>query len=173
MGRTVALGDGVQVPYPEPSSAGASRIGKGNRRVGTTPEVRLRSVLHGRGLRFRKDHLLRIGSIRVKPDVVFPTERMAIFVDGCFWHCCPEHGIVPKANIGYWEPKLQRNTARDQLVNEALDTAGWLPLRIWEHVPAHDAADLVAATHEERRAERGRVTRPSYVSCHAHPDAVP
>lgn len=172
MGRTVALGGGARVPYPEPSSEGASRVGKGNRRTGTSPEVRLRSLLHGRGLRFRKDHLVRLSTVRVKPDVVFPTERVAVFVDGCFWHCCPEHGNVPKANIGYWEPKLQRNIVRDERVNKALETAGWLPLRIWEHVPAHDAGDLVSAALEERPAELMAVTRPSYVSCHDQPDAV-
>src|SRR5690606_29010965 len=111
--RYVALSGGRRVPYPEPTTAAATRIGKGNRRTGTKPEVRLRSELHCRGRRFRKDLLIRAAGVRTHADVVFTRQRLAVFVDGCFWHCCPEHGSSPKSNTAYWEPKLRANVDRD------------------------------------------------------------
>src|SRR4051794_33374052 len=89
--RTVNLGGGRVVPYPEPLDNAASKIGRANRRVDTRPEVLIRSALHRRGLRYRKDLLLRVGDIRVRPDLVFTRWKVAAFVDGCFWHRCPEH----------------------------------------------------------------------------------
>lgn len=82
--RTVNLGRGLVVPYPEPASAAATNIGKANRRTNTKPEVLVRSALHRRGLRFRKDHLLRVADVRVRPDVVFTRWKLAVFIDGCF-----------------------------------------------------------------------------------------
>jgi DNA mismatch endonuclease (patch repair protein) len=80
----VNLGRGLVVPYPEPASAAATNIGKANRRTNTKPEVLVRSALHRRGLRFRKDHLLRVADVRVRPDVVFTRWKLAVFIDGCF-----------------------------------------------------------------------------------------
>lgn len=86
--------------------------------------------------------LLRISRIRGwrrnsqipgKPDFVFPKERLAIFVDGCFWHACPQHGTSPKSNQNYWSPKLQRNVQRDRRINRVLKSKGWRVMRIWEH----------------------------------------
>src|SRR5690348_13275007 len=104
-----------------------------NRRTDTKPEILLRSALHGLGLRFRKDHRIDLDGLRVRPDIVFTRARVAIFVDGCFWHRCPEHGQMPRANRDYWEPKLARNVERDQQVAAALRGAGWTVIRIWEH----------------------------------------
>ena len=77
-----------------------------NRRVDTKPERQLRSHLHRNGLRFRKDFLIRAEALSVRADVVFPARKVAVFVDGCFWHQCPEHATMPRTNRDFWEPKL-------------------------------------------------------------------
>lgn len=132
-GRTVNLGGGQVVPYPEPTSAAATKIGKANKRVDSKAEVRLRSALHAMGLRFRKDLLIRAGGVRTHPDIVFTKAKVAVFVDGCFWHMCPEHFHMPKTNLDYWVPKLHANVARDARVTAALEADGWKVVRIWEH----------------------------------------
>jgi DNA mismatch endonuclease (patch repair protein) len=71
--------------------------------------------------------------VRVHPDIVFTRAKVAVFLDGCFWHACPEHGTAPKSNVAYWQPKLKANTERDQRVNEALTRDGWSVRRVWEH----------------------------------------
>jgi DNA mismatch endonuclease (patch repair protein) len=141
------------VPYPEPTSSTASRVGKGNRRSGTKPEVELRSNLHRRGLRFRKDFPVRVGTGRpVRPDIVFTGARVAVFVDGCFWHGCPEHQVIPGSNRDYWVPKLRRNIDRDREVDEALTSAGWQVIRIWEHEdPATAGAEIEAEVSGRRK----------------------
>lgn len=126
--------------YPFPSSPAATATMKANRRVDTRPEARLRSALHQRGLRFRKDVLLRSGDLRTKADIVFARSRVVVYVDGCFWHCFPEHGQLPKANRAYWKPKLARNVRRDSEVTKALRADGWAVIRVWEHEPI----DLIA-----------------------------
>jgi DNA mismatch endonuclease (patch repair protein) len=131
------------LPYPYPNSAAVTAAMKGNRRANTRPELAVRSELHVRGLRFRKDVVLRTPEVRTTADIVFPRQRLAIFIDGCFWHQCPEHSHVPRANPGYWERKLARTVERDARVTEHLRNAGWTVLRIWEHVPAEQAADSV------------------------------
>lgn len=150
--RTVTLGGGKVVPYPEPTTAAATKIGKANRRRDTKAETLLRSALHARGLRFRKDFSIRLPGLRVRADVVFTRRRVAVFVDGCFWHCCPEHGRVPKSNLDYWEPKLRANVDRDARVTESLTEAGWVVRRFWEHVEPAVAADEVEAIVRSRDA---------------------
>jgi len=150
-GRTVALGAGLRVPYPAPRDAVATSVGKGNRRADTKPEVRLRSGLHRRGLRFRKDLLVRAGEVKVHPDIVFTKARVAVFVDGCFWHGCPEHQVVPKSNREYWAPKLRRNVERDRAADDALTAAGWTVLRMWEHEDVGSAGRLIAQVVRSRR----------------------
>ncbi|HYY80525.1 MAG TPA: very short patch repair endonuclease [Actinomycetes bacterium] len=137
--------------YPNPTRPAMTAVMRGNRRVDTTPERRVRSLLHAVGYRFRKDYRIDVPGARVRPDIVFVRRRVAVFVDGCFWHRCPEHGTSPRANSHYWGPKLAHNVARDQRVDRALQVAGWTVLRIWEHVAPEDAAAriidaLVAAT---------------------------
>ncbi|TDC33154.1 very short patch repair endonuclease [Kribbella albertanoniae] len=116
-----------------PTTPGRSRNMQAIRRTNTKPEVELRSALHRRGYRFRKDLSIYTAIRRVRPDVVFTARRVAVFVDGCFWHCCPEHGRQPSVNSGYWSPKLQRNVERDRLADAALQQDGWTVVRIWEH----------------------------------------
>ncbi len=149
------------LPYPKPGSSAVSAIMRGNRCVDTGPEVALRSALHGMGLRFHKDRRVHAGEVRVKVDIVFPTYRVAVFVDGCFWHSCPEHGRVPARNPGYWPTKLARNRERDRRVNTALRREGWTVLRLWEHVAVEEAvqhvlAALAAATNAEDPKLRNR-----------------
>lgn len=132
--------------YPHPTSAAVTAQMKGNLRTDTRPEVALRSALHARGLRFRKDHRLSVpGGRATRGDVVFPRARVVVFVDGCFWHGCPAHGRVPSTNPHYWPAKLARNRARDERVTAALEEDGWTVLRIWEHVPVDEAVERVAS----------------------------
>jgi DNA mismatch endonuclease (patch repair protein) len=147
-GRRVALGGGRRVPYPEPTSAAATAVARGNRRSGTKPEIALRSELHRRGRRFRKDHLLRVRGLRAHVDIVFTRQHVAVFVDGCFWHGCPDHQTVPQRNPEYWVLKLKANRERDARVDAALQAEGWRVLRIWEHEPPGAAADQVEAVLE-------------------------
>lgn len=104
-----------------------------NRRADTKAEVELRRHLHALGYRFRKDMRLEANGVRARPDVVFTRRKVAIFVDGCFWHCCPEHGRAPTVNRWYWDDKLARNRDRDAKQAAALTQAGWTVVRLWEH----------------------------------------
>jgi DNA mismatch endonuclease, patch repair protein len=126
-------------------------IMKGNRRIDTRPEVALRSALHRRGLRFRKEVALRPGQRLRRVDIVFPAVRLAVFVDGCFWHRCPEHGNQPRANTGYWSVKLHRNSERDKQVTRELEAAGWSVIRVWEHEDPREAAARVDREYRRLR----------------------
>src|ERR1700730_8755054 len=119
---------------------------RANRRVDTTPELALRHALHRLGYRYRKDYRFDLDSgRRVRPDIAFTARKLAVFVDGCFWHACPEHGSKPKANERYWTPKLGRNAARDRANEEPLKLAGWTVVRLWERVPVDEAVTAVVA----------------------------
>ena len=113
-------------------------------------ELALRRRLHSRGLRFRLHRKIAAAG-NLRPDIVFPTEKVAIFVDGCFWHLCPEHGSLPDANHEWWEGKLRANVARDHRQNEVLLSNGWAVLRIWEHEDLSAAADTVEELVRSRR----------------------
>jgi DNA mismatch endonuclease, patch repair protein len=102
------------------------------RRRDTPAELRLRSALHRRGLRFRVD-CAPISGARSRADVVFSSAKVAVFVDGCFWHGCPVHGTSPKANAEWWEAKIDGNRLRDRDTDRRLREAGWQVVRIWEH----------------------------------------
>jgi DNA mismatch endonuclease (patch repair protein) len=129
-----------------------------NRRRDTKPEMALRSALHRAGFRYRCDYRIDLPEGRVRPDIVFTRRRVAVFIDGCFWHCCPEHGSKPSVNQGYWSPKLARNVERDARNTGLLREAGWTVLRIWEHVHVKAAFELVAAAvGSEREAAPGGV----------------
>jgi DNA mismatch endonuclease, patch repair protein len=135
---------------------------KGNRKRDTRPEVALRSALHRLGLRFRHDYAVRVPGRRpIRIDIAFPGPKVAVFVDGCFWHRCPAHGTTPAANRSYWQPKLDRNVQRDREVDEALVAAGWLPVHVWEHEDPAAVAPVIAATVARRRPA---ARRPSEVA---------
>ena len=116
----------------------------------TKPELVIRRELHRRGFRFRLD--VRVSkSIRSKPDIVFNGAKVAVFVDGCFWHGCPDHGTFPKNNREWWAQKLEANVKRDERTTAALEHEGWKIIRLWEHEPVNHAADRVAAAITARR----------------------
>ena len=137
---------------------------KANRRTDTKPELALRHALHRLGYRYRKDYRLDlVGGRRVRPDIVFTARKLAVFVDGCFWHACPEHGSKPKNNEWYWSPKLVGNVERDQLNDTSLKLAGWTVVRLWEHVPVDEAVAAVvsALTTAGATAKASPATQPS------------
>ena len=111
------------------------------RRAGTAPELRLRSGLWRAGLRFRVQ--LRVEGVR--PDIVFTRRRIAVFVDGCFWHGCPDHGSIPATNREFWASKLATNSQRDARQTAILEAAGWTVLRYWEHEVTADVEEVVSA----------------------------
>ncbi|MDP9280027.1 MAG: very short patch repair endonuclease [Gemmatimonadota bacterium] len=134
-------------PTPGPASARMSR----QRRRDTAPETMLRSELHRRGLRFRV-HARPLPRLRREADVVFVRSRVAVFVDGCFWHGCPEHRTHPQRNAPFWREKIDANSRRDRATDEALVAAGWVAIRVWEHEPIASAADLIEAEVRRRRS---------------------
>jgi len=108
----------------------------------TAAEWTLRRLLHKRGLRYRVDAALP-GLPRRSADVLFSRQKVAVFVDGCFWHVCPEHGTAPKSNADWWAAKLARNVQRDRETDMHLTELGWKVVRIWEHESPESAADRV------------------------------
>jgi DNA mismatch endonuclease (patch repair protein) len=123
----------------------------------TAPELALRRLLHALGLRYRVD-AAPIPGLRRRADLVFGPARVAVFVDGCFWHGCPNHGTrSTHANPGYWAAKVAGNRARDEDTDERLRSAGWLSVRVWEHERPEDAAERIAELVRMRRAPKSRV----------------
>jgi DNA mismatch endonuclease, patch repair protein len=119
---------------------------RANRRRDTGPERLVRSLLHSSGLRYRVDLPVSVGGHLVRPDIAFTSRRVAVFIDGCFWHGCPQHGRRPSINKDYWGPKLARNRERDREQSALLRSEGWTVLRIWEHVPPDQAvAEILGA----------------------------
>lgn len=110
----------------------------------TKPELALRRELHARGKRFFVDRAPLKG-LRRRADLVFPRRRVAVYVDGCFWHFCPVHGTAPKNNAAWWADKLAGNVARDRDTDARLRKAGWSVVRVWEHEDPVAAADRVSA----------------------------
>jgi DNA mismatch endonuclease, patch repair protein len=131
---------------------------RANRRTDTKPELALRRELHRQGLRYRKDYRLDLEGARVRPDIAFTARRVAVFVDGCFWHVCPEHGTKPAANTWYWGPKLTRNVERDRAADAALVAAGWQVVRIWEHESLEAAVAAVVAALGPRTVPKPRTS---------------
>jgi len=134
---------------PEPKSAMVSEQMSRMPRASTRPELALRRALHARGVRFR----LHRRDLPGTPDVVLSRARIAVFVDGCFWHGCPEHGVLPKNNREWWRMKLADNAARDRRKDAQLEELGWLPMHFWEHTPPDQMADVVV---EAWRSRTGR-----------------
>ncbi len=116
----------------------------------TQPELALRRLLYSAGLRYRVDRAPLPG-LRRRADVVFGPARVAVFVDGCFWHGCPQHGTRPRSNEQWWHDKLERNRWRDRDSDDRLLAAGWQVLRVWEHEDPAAAAQRVQAAVRARR----------------------
>jgi DNA mismatch endonuclease (patch repair protein) len=119
------------------------------RRRDTVPELAIRSAAWRLGLRYRV-HLSPLPGVRRRADLIFPTERVAVYVDGCFWHVCPIHGTLPRNNRDWWAAKLEANSRRDADTDSCLRAAGWMPLRFWEHEDASEAAQAIATAVKSR-----------------------
>lgn len=130
----------------------ARRTMQANRRRDTKPELAIRRILHARGLRYRTD-VRPDRSIRRHADIVFTKAKIAVFVDGCFWHGCPEHFIPPKANADYWAQKIEGNQKRDANTNDVLKDAGWTVLRFWEHDDPASSADRIEQCWKAKRQQ--------------------
>lgn len=115
---------------------------QGNRSRDTAPELAVRRLVHAMGLRYRVN-ARPVATLRRTADLVFTRQRVAVLIDGCYWHGCPEHHRQPRANADYWSAKVARNRARDAATTEALRAAGWTVLRFWEHEAPETVAEAV------------------------------
>ncbi|WP_093278937.1 very short patch repair endonuclease [Saccharopolyspora shandongensis] len=136
------------------SSAGRRRNMQAIRNRDTTPERLIRRLVHARGLRYRVC-ARPLPDLRRTADMVFRPSRVAVFIDGCYWHGCPEHYKAPKLNPGYWSDKVARNIARDRDTDQALTEAGWLVLRFWEHEPPEHCVHQIVKRVTSRRNRLG------------------
>lgn len=117
-----------------PSSAAASKRMRANPSKNNEFELRIRKRLHSLGYRYRVDYPVPIPEMRRRRiDIAFPSKKLAVFLDGCYWHGCPLHGSMPKANQKAWEEKIRKTQTRDKQTTLALEKAGWTVLRFWEH----------------------------------------
>lgn len=132
-----------------PSSPEASRRMARQRQRDTQTELELRRALHARGLRYRLQVQL-IAKPRRVSDIVFPGSRVAVFVDGCFWHGCPLHATWPKENADFWRAKIEANRARDTDTDSRLKALGWQVVRVWAHQSATEAAELIVRVVSDR-----------------------
>ncbi|MFS0868062.1 very short patch repair endonuclease [Microbacterium sp. 179-B 1A2 NHS] len=144
---------------------------KGNRSRDTEPELAVRRRLHAAGLRYRVDYR-PVPTINRRADIVFTRQRVAVFIDGCFWHGCPIHFVASRTNAEYWEPKIARNIERDAQTDELLREHGWTTARFWSHEQPDSVAAAVQAvvapaerTEDAQPAESGKEFR---ADCHKH-----
>lgn len=142
--------EGRPSPRPKPSSEAARERMRRQRSRDTAPELALRRLVHAAGLRYRVD-AAPLKGLRRRADLVFRPARVAVFVDGCFWHSCPDHGQSPRANATWWREKLDRNRTRDADTDARLREAGWESIRVWEHEDPTQAAARVIAVVRSRR----------------------
>ena len=129
------------MPATDPATSARMRA---QRRRDTAPELALRRELHRRGARYFVDRAPMKG-VRRRADLVFPRRKVAVYVDGCFWHSCPQHATFPKNNAQWWAEKLAGNVTRDRDTDSTLTDAGWTVVRIWKHENPVVAADRVQA----------------------------
>jgi DNA mismatch endonuclease, patch repair protein len=124
----------------------------------TSPERRLRSALWRAGLRYRIHAKTPFG----QPDVVFPKRAVAVFIDGCFWHGCPQHYVRPRSHTGHWENKLRENVERDRQQTLTLESLGWRVFRIWEHEVYESLDCVISQIHSAVADEKGSVLAPDW-----------
>lgn len=151
--HTVRLGPATSVESWA-SSAGSRATMRANRGRDTKPEIAVRRIVHASGYRYRVNARPE-KDLRRTADLFFSRVKVAVFIDGCFWHGCPDHYIPPKANDGYWSEKVSRNHARDIETRAILEERGWEVLRFWEHEPAQYVASKVMRTVDDRRSING------------------
>lgn len=135
---------GRRVESPSALSAEVSARMKRVRQRDTKPEMLVRSAVHGLGLRYFVDRR-PVGGIRSRADLVFPTHKVAVFIDGCFWHGCPQHATWPKSNAAFWRDKIGANKNRDRETDRKLKAEEWTVIRVWEHEDPEECAEKIAA----------------------------
>ncbi|MEU8118644.1 very short patch repair endonuclease [Spirillospora sp. NPDC049024] len=140
---------------PWASTPAVRAVMRANKGKDTKPELRLRSAVHALGLRYRVS-ARPLPSIRRTADLVFAGPKVAVFLDGCFWHGCPEHHRPARRNSEFWKSKIERNRERDRETDQKLTEAGWAVLRIWEHEDLKSAAQRVADLVQARKAAQSR-----------------
>ena len=150
------MSSGASSDRPPPSSERVSRQMGRMGRKDTKPELLLRRELHALGLRYR----VNLRGLPGTPDVAFTRAKIAVFVDGCFWHCCPEHGVLPKANREWWREKFDRTVIRDRLKDEELRSLGWVVVHVWEHEDPTLAAGLLRSLWMDRLLAGSRAALP-------------
>jgi len=139
-----------KIQNPSPSSDVALKRMQAAKPRDTAPEKSLRSELHKKGLRFRID-IRPVKELNRRADIVFRSAKVAIFVDGCFWHGCPIHGTQAKANAEFWKNKIKQNQIRDADTNKRLKKAGWRVVRAWEHENPEKASEKIYSIVMKRK----------------------
>lgn len=149
----------AEIPEGSWARSAATRASmQANKGKNTKPERRLRSLLHKAGLRYRVS-VRPIPTLRRTADVVFTSAKVAVFVDGCFWHGCPDHGSTPASNRDFWATKIAGNRARDAETTALLEQAGWTVVRVWEHTEPAAAAHTVITAVAHARATAHPITK--------------
>lgn len=128
-----------------------------NRRRDTSIELAVRRLLHAAGARYRVDFAPDPTNRRRRADIVFARAKVAVFMDGCFWHGCPEHFVPPRSNTEYWGPNIARNMERDRETTERLEALGWTVMRFWEHEDPLEAAGTILEVLHRSRSSRSSV----------------
>lgn len=156
--RTGRVCGSLTLPRPNPRRSNM----QANRRRDTKPELKVRQILFARGLRYFVDRR-PIKDVRWKADIVFPRAQVVVFIDGCYWHGCPDHYSTPRVNTGYWAPKIAGNQERDRKFDEILGARGWTVVRAWEHEDPIQVADrvetVVRSTQSGQAQQRGASSR--------------
>jgi len=154
---------------PIASSQRVANVMRGNRSRDTAPELAVRRLLHARGLRFRVN-LRPVVSLRRTADIVFTRHRIAVFIDGCYWHGCPDHYVASRTHKDYWHNKIEANITRDEQTTAELRSAGWTVLRYWSHVPPNEVVDSIL-TYLPRtdRTPPAILSAPQEATEHQHP----
>jgi DNA mismatch endonuclease (patch repair protein) len=153
MPRKPKAASNERVSRPTPSSEAAWARMKAAKPRDTAPEKALRSALHRKGLRFRLDER-PAENLNRKADIVFRSAKVAVFVDGCFWHGCPVHGTEAKANAEFWAQKIKQNQERDLDTTSRLEALGWRVIRVWEHEDPEEASQRIYDIVVERKQKR-------------------
>ncbi|WP_347237962.1 very short patch repair endonuclease [Dietzia sp. B44] len=142
----------VETSPPTSPSSEVRRRMRRQKTSGTRCEIAVRKILHRRGVRFRVDFQPN-PALRTRVDIGWKNIRLAVFIDGCFWHKCPDHFVAPKTNTEWWEAKLNANTERDARITHQLAEQGWEVLRFWEHEDPRHIASEITRLRDERSGE--------------------